>query len=139
MIIEVLTFIFLWFTMCGLWHETMHALECERQKCKTGYMWIEFTPLPSMRYNCIGGNHNEMVKLAGGLYTSILCFILVFLFKDPFVSYTFLTLGFVQLLYGLFEWKYIGKISTRLYKIGRYSIYGIIVTVMVIIYIVNGG
>jgi len=114
----------------------MHTLECERQGSQ-GTFWIVFNGIiPGMRCSCYSftGNLNrDLYLLAGGVYTSIICFILVFLF-DGFVSWTFLTLGFVQLAYGFFEYKYIDVMSTNKYTIGRYLIYVIIVFVMMLIY-----
>jgi len=131
---NIIIFIFLWFTMCGLWHEIMHILECIRQGSTDAYTWIEFIPLPSMKCTCSDVYSSKLVKLAGGLYTSILCFLLVFVFKG-FISWTFLTLGFVQFIYGIFETIYLHNIPPKTYRNGRYAIYVITVCVMMLIYL----
>ena len=130
MITEVLLFIFFWFTMCGLWHETMHLLECKRQKIVSSYMWIDFDPLPSLHYTHVGvPDNHDLLMLSGGLYTSILCFVLSLIFVNIywFLGWVFLTLGWVQFVYGIFEMLFITKTSSWKYFIYRYMIYSSIV------------
>ena len=102
-IINILLFLFLWFTLCGLWHEMMHMLECLRQGCVSVYTWVEFKPLPTLYYTGIGGYNIRLKCLAGGAYTSLLCFFLVFLVNDLFLRWCFISLGWVQLVYGFYE------------------------------------
>jgi len=132
MILEILLFIFFWFTMCGLWHEAMHLLECERQHIPSSYMWLVFRPLPGLRCTYVGNPSKPcLIDLAGGLYTSLICFTLSILLNPVwnYLGWLFMTLGWTQLLYGLFETKYINTLSSKQYFIGRYFIY--VVTVLV--------
>ena len=118
--------------MCGLWHETMHLLECERQHMPSSYMWLVFQPLPGLHYTYVGYSDNPgLIRLSGGLYTSIVCFILSIVFTSIywFLSWIFVTLGCVQLVYGWFEYKYITEMSVKKYFMCRYTIY---VTIVVI-------
>ena len=138
MILEILLFIFFWFTMCGLWHETMHLLECERQDTASSYMWIEFNPLPSMHYTWVDDKNPELRRLAGGLYTSLVCFTLSILLNPVwnYLGWLFITLGWTQLMYGVFEMKYINTLSSKQYFIGRYFIYVVTVLVNLLIWYV---
>ena len=132
---ELLIFLLLWFSFAGLWHETMHLLECKRQG-HTGRMWVSFDPLPSLHYSCSGGTNPDLRRLVGGLYTSLLCFASTTLFDELFLKWTFLTIGYTQIAYGYFEMKYIMTLSNKKYWIGRYAIYlSIIITMMCIYYI----
>ena len=128
--IEIITypliFIFVWFTMCGLWHELMHALECKRQHCTDILIHIRFTLIPSMYYTHTGGYNDTLKYLSGGIYTSILSFIMVFL-TTGFWQWCFLTIGFVQFFYGLYEGFYGVKY--------RYLIYIAVIIVMMLIWI----
>jgi len=126
MIVEGLLFIFFWLTMCGLWHESMHLLEVDRQGSTSSYMWFVYKPFPGMRFSAGTGITNmDLVLLAGGIYTAILCFALSFitLSVSHYLGWLFLTLGMTQLAYGYFEYAYIRKLSSKMYTVGRVIIY----------------
>jgi len=143
MIIETLFFIIFWFFMCGAWHETMHILEAERQHCMTSYMWISFDKfpfiskyniyLPSMHYTAQGVKNSKLVTQAGGMYSSLTCAILSILFSLSgcmYLAYLLLWLGIIQFAYGIWE----SGCHALKY---RYIIYGVGVTMMVIIWMVK--
>ena len=125
--------------MCGLWHEIMHTFECWRQGCKYGdYIILPDFKHLSLHYIYFGDVTNkDQIKLSGGLYTSIICFILSFLVYGHwnYLGWLFVTFGWVQLCYSIFEWRYISKLDDRQYLLGRYVIYVISVLVNLLIWI----
>jgi len=136
MIIETLLFIFFWFTICGVWHETMHVLEAERQHCVTSSMWVSFDSfvfykklkLPSMHYVAHGAKNNRLVRCAGGIYTSGLSALLSIIFSiygQTYLAWVFLTLSLVQFFYGIYEGFYSVKY--------RYLIYISVVLIMCVV------
>jgi len=117
-----LIFVFVWFTMF-LIHELMHIKS--QGITMGGKIWVE-----GWSFTCTADTVKDdlLFKLGGGILTSIICFILVFL-SCCWWQWCFLTLGWVQFLYGLYE----GFIGVKY----RYLIYILIVTVMVIIWLVK--
>ena len=117
-----------------LWHELMHAFEAFRQGCPLPKITPDFKGLTMYTTlgDCSVEINDDMFALSGGIYTSIVAFILTF-FSSGFWQWTFLTLGWLQLLYGIFEYRYGGRLSSKLYKIGRYSIYiGVIIFCIIV-------
>ena len=65
-------------------------------------------------------------RYGGGILTAFIMFICVFL-SDGFWQWSFLTLGWVQLCYGIYE----GAVGSKY----RYYIYGTIIVIMLLIWI----
>lgn len=115
-------FVFLWFSSFFL-HEVCHGVEVYRQ-CG-GRVWVEvdFQRLSMLVSWGKDIYSPRLVWLAGGVYCSLVLFLLAVL-NTGFFCWVFLTLGWVQLCYGLYEWRY--KIKYR------YVIYVVVVLVMVV-------
>ena len=121
LVFDVLVFLFIWFSMF-LWHELMHCLEAYRQGSQDVYIIPDFPGFSmSMVYNGLIYD-KSLISLAGGVYTSVLCFPLALL-SDGVWQFSFLTLGWVQLFYGVFEYRYLHVLSSRRYRWGRYVLY----------------
>lgn len=131
MISQLLIFLFVWFSIFFI-HELMHCLEAWRQGAEHVGIYPEFSPVPTMYMQYIGDYipNPVMVHFAGGVYTSIICFFFAF-FTSGIYQFCFLTLGWVQLCYGIFEGFFIGRLSNRMYTIVRYSLYVSVVLVCI--------
>ena len=108
----------------------------------TSFLWHEFCHIKSqgllatgrinvnkygMTCGCNDTWNNRLFFLGGGILSSIIMFIFVFATKG-WIQWCFLTMGYVQLFYGLFE-------GYKPYNIKyRFVIYFIIITVMIIIW-----
>ena len=142
MIKGILVFIFLWFTMCALWHEMMHALEAARQGVTDGCIVPKFKVIKSIFVIPYGisfkywglPKNKSIISLAGGLYTAILCFLLVPLSSGHWRA-SFWILGWVQLVYGIYEFKYVSKWNTSKsldkYDCGRYLLYAMVTMICI--------
>ena len=133
-ILLLLKFLFVWFTSFFI-HELMHCYEAYRQGATKYVVVPEFKTL-SMKMQYWGNiNNKSMINLAGGVYTSPLMFIMALItYKyDLLFAYCFLTLGWIHLIYGIFEYKYLRILNHKDYKISRYIIYGIVILVMLIL------
>jgi hypothetical protein len=117
----ILIFVFVWITV-NLWHELFHCLEAKRQgasKCRVSVNWF------GMTYSYSGSvNNTTQIRLAGGVYSSVLCFLLVFFVSTPSWAFSFWTLGWVQLFYGLYE----GYVGCKY----RYVLYAVVVCVCIV-------
>lgn len=47
---------------------------------------------------------NDLYSLSGGVFSAIVCFILMFITTDIELVFSFFTVGWIQLVYGIFEW-----------------------------------
>ena len=131
----ILIFIFIFiFILSFLFHELMHGLEGYRQGGKEANIQVSFFP-PTMYTTVRSSIKNyEFFKLAGGFYTGIVFLIISILTTDINFHFSLITMSAMNFYYSLFEMKYLGNIDYRLYRIGRYSIYGSVIFAMVILY-----
>lgn len=137
MIMSILFFVFMWFSLCGLWHEFMHVLEAYRQGACEHCIFYRFSPFPAGFFSYWGDIRSKsLVSLAGGLYTSLLCFFCMFLF--PLFMGVFFILGWVQLCYGVFEMRFISVLSKRDYVRYKYVLYvGVVLLCLLFLVIVR--
>lgn len=91
-----LIFFFVWFTIF-LWHEIMHIIATGKLK---GTIYIN-----GLTISCIPcfPDRFGLVRIMGGVGASLLSFTLVFLTKG-FWAFSFFTLGWVNLCYGIYEY-----------------------------------
>lgn len=96
-------FLFLWITMF-FWHELCHCFEAWRQNNSVD-VFIEprFSKLSMVMFYDGYVVSPKLVSYAGGVYCSSLCFIVALLMPTSFLVWSFLTLGWVQLSYGILE------------------------------------
>jgi hypothetical protein len=120
---NILIFIFIFYTSFKL-HETLHIKGqgfFNTGKIFVGKWWGETVGADKVK-------NVEWFKLSGGVLTSLVMFILCFC-SIGFWQWSFLTLGFVQLAYGIYEGFYGVKY--------RYAIYISMTVVMLIIWMVK--
>jgi len=109
-------------------HEVCHGFECWRQNRCSSCIVVDFKHL-SMRCEYDGYvDEPKLVSYAGGVYCSLVCFVMsVAVVGYVYLSWCFLVLGWVQLVYGIFEGCFIGRVSDHFYLYGRYFVYVVIV------------
>jgi hypothetical protein len=122
--IELMFILLFTFITSFLWHELMHIKS--QGITATGKIYVNKT---GMTANCYGTWNNDLFYYGGGTLTSIIMFTMVFLTKDIW-QWTFLTMGWLQLLYGIYE----GKNHKVPY---RYILYLIVIAISVIIWRFN--
>jgi hypothetical protein len=121
MIGTIFIFLLVWIT-AFFWHEIMHCLEAYRQGAETCFIVPNFRGL-SMHMSYYGDIWDKyLISLAGGLYSSPLCFLCAIL-SGGIWQFSFLCLGWVQLCFGIFEYLYSWRLSTRMYRWSRYVLY----------------
>jgi len=137
MIINALIFISICLSSF-VWHEVMHGVEAYRQGCRNIKVNLDFKRLSmNVDYWYCGDRDERLINLAGGTYTSFPLFILTFL-SDGIWQASLLTAGWIQLLYSVFEAKYINRLSRKWYRIGRYSLYASVIALMPLFYTLKG-
>lgn len=138
----LITFPIIW-VMSWITHELMHALECKRQGAGEATIYYYFYGgwIPALQYKYMGIIENKkLVNLAGGLYTGILLLIIGLYAGytptqyDLNIEAAFIIIGVLQLVYGLFEWKYLGVLRHDLYMKRHYQLYAAILIIMIIFY-----
>ncbi len=94
-----LKFIFIFITIF-LWHELMH-IKSQGLKA-TGTIFVH-----KFGFTCITDNtwNNELRRLAGGLFSSLVSFIMFFATTDIEFRFSFFVVGWINLCYGIAEWK----------------------------------
>jgi len=106
-----------------LWHELMHiksqGLLATGRKAVNKY---------GMTVGCNDTHDNKLFRYGGGLLGCIPMFLLVF-FTSGWIQWCFLTMGYVQLIYGLYE--------GSSYPIGkRFYIYVGVITFMILLWFI---
>lgn len=124
MITIILKIIFAWF-QSFFTHEVMHCLEGIRQGSTEGTIRIvTWHQIPvSMRAGADYVRSVKMFSLAGGLYSGIVFLIVALISTDIEWQFSFGMVALVQFLYGPFETCCRSTWSSRMYLIGRCSIY----------------
>jgi hypothetical protein len=102
-IFDVVIFAFI-FYISFLLHESMHSLEAYRQTGCLNSIIIDWKKgSMSMAEDCKSPN-DEMVYLSGGVYSSIILFLLSMMSTGIF-QFSFYSTGLMNLIYGIYEWK----------------------------------
>lgn len=128
----ILEGIFIWFTM-NLWHEFFHGLEAWRQGARDIFINLDISRLSmTVQYDSNEVNDEGLIRLVGGAGASILSSVMSFLSSGN-MRFGFFALAWIQLCYGIFEWKYLDH---RFFRIGRYSLYALLITIMVVLYLI---
>jgi hypothetical protein len=89
------------FIVFMLVHELMHIKGWGIKS--TGKIYVDETTFTASCDNSIE-KYYGWGYLNGGLLTSILCYLLAIMIPDFFMRGAFLTIGTVQLVYGIYEW-----------------------------------
>jgi len=123
----MLMLLFAW-VLGFLLHELMHVLSQGR----TGVIYIEGL---SMRATAEHYWNIRFFYLAGGLLSGlvfIVAGVLVFFLPTLYVVWCFFTVGVVNIIYGFFECAFLPRWGNSLkYTVGRYSLYFLIICLMV--------
>ena len=124
-LINILTFIliffFVWFTSF-LWHELMHCFEAWRQGSQKQFIVPVFDRFHMyMSYDGLVYDKN-LISFAGGVYTSFVMFLLMLL-SSGFWQFAWFTLGWVQLVYGVFEGFYNHRMPVKDFNMCKYWLY----------------
>lgn len=94
----VFKFLILWVCF-NLFHELMHIKN--QGLLKKGVIWVE--PL-GFKCSTDDVNNEDIYSLSGGIYTGIISFILLFITSDIELMFCFFTIGWVETVYGIYEW-----------------------------------
>jgi hypothetical protein len=140
MIFELAHIIVIWI-LVFLLHEYMHCLEAWSQGADKSRIIIDlknFSMYSEHVFNNEDIDDNNRgwnssygdIYLSGGLYTSLVCFLLVFILGG-WMGYYFFMLGWLQLVYGFFEWKYHNR---DWFRLGRYCLYALVIAILLNIY-----
>ena len=131
-------------------HELMHIMEHVRQGATKGGIEFSFyrlklidgisVPIPTMK--CWGNYtaNKDKVALAGGLYSGIQS---LFIGACGWYSgllwleFPFVTLGVLNIVYGIYERLFLGKINFDTYMRWHYVVYGITIATMIILYLMR--
>jgi hypothetical protein len=133
MIFELVHIIVIWI-LVFLLHEVMHCFDAWCQGSDEACIIINLRKLSMYAsFNWELEYDEDDLYLSGGLYTSLVCFLLVFV-SGGWMGYYFFMLGWLQFCYGFFEWKYH---SRSWFRLGRYALYMLVVTVLGIIWMVK--
>ena len=124
-------------------HEFMHCFEHGRQDGRRCDIRLErWYGIPTMCVYMSGVSINpRMVELAGGLYTSIVHFVvlLVYLiffgFHQSAFVFSVICIGVVQYFYGYYEMLYLSKLEHDMYMVGHYIVYFIVISIFLIVWI----
>lgn len=143
MIMISITFLIAWI-MLWITHELMHCIEYYRQGVDYATIKLEFWRgwIPTMRVNYSGILTNKkLADLSGGLYCGILSLTLGLYaaytpsMDDLNIEAAFIIIGVLQLIYGLFEMKYLSSIPLHTYMKWHYVLYAAVLIPMILIYI----
>lgn len=125
--IAVPYFIIVWY-MTFIFHELMHI--------KSQGIWMKGTIwIDKLGFTCMPDKYIDdgVCTLSGGVLTSIVSFLLVFLSVKE-LQFSFFTLGWVQLTYGIYE--YLCKIKNYDLK-KRFYLYGIVTVICLLFWILT--
>jgi len=137
----VVIFLFFWI-LIFLWHEVCHIIEGFRKGANEGKITIEtYKGIPTM--NCWSNYYpnGRSVQFAGGLYSGITSLLIGLIpwythtLSDFIFEFPLITIGIVNIVYGIYEGIYIHKIPYGEYMKYHYVVYGITILVMTLIYI----
>lgn len=135
MIIDWIAFILIYLSvwvLSFLFHELMHCWEAHKQGATNTHINVLISKL-SMTTNWSGKIQDYYrIKIAGGLYTSFLMMLLSTLswfYGGRLFTISFMSIGFVQLVYSFYEMNYLHEIPRKKYDLGRYALYLITVSI----------
>ena len=127
-------FFFVWVTGF-LWHELLH-IKNRYPFMQTGTIFVH-----RLGFTCIGDeitNISRWFFLAGGLLTGIVFLIVGILCLDTIWRNCLIWCGFLNLCYGVFEYKYLGTLNNHQYVVGRYTLYFVVLLLQVSVFIIKG-
>ena len=125
-----LVFLFAWISSF-LWHELMHI-----KSQGLGWDGIIYVDRLGLRASCNSYSSISWFYYGGGILSGLVFLILSFclsIYSLP-IGYIFGMVGNTNLVYGIFEGRFIQTMNSKTYFFCRYSLYCITITVMVIIY-----
>lgn len=136
-----------WFPLIWLlsfiFHEYMHCFEHLRQGGHSYEieLWT-YRRIPSLRVMLHGVQRDpDMVKLAGGLYTSLVhlliltLYIMVYGFNKTGFTFSIICIGLIQFCYGYYEMTYYNNIDDDEYMNGHYVLYGVVFMVFCLVWV----
>lgn len=131
-------FLFAWVTVFLL-HELCHLIEAYRQNKQGGKINVFIrNGIPTFTASPKGKLKNvKSFNLAGGLYSGIISLLIgliaVYYHAIPFYI-SFITLGVLNIIYSIYEWRFLGEISLEQYYRYHYLVYGIVLVIMAFIW-----
>ena len=122
MILEIIALIPI-YVLSMLLHELMHI---KSQWLTTGTIWVH-----SLGMTCDSDEtyNVELYHYAGGVYTSVAMFVMAALDATSIFALGFITMGWVQLVYGIYEGYTIHNIKWQ-----RYLIYISVILINVVVW-----
>jgi hypothetical protein len=112
-------------------HEYGHMLGAYLQGVNSRIVSWKFCGLPSLKtYPDSAILNNTLFYISGGLFAGLILLIMfVCTIPSGFNSILFplSTLGVMHIIYSIYETYYIEKLSTKIYMIGHYILYGIVI------------
>ena len=120
-----------------LLHEFCHLLEAYRQGASEFYIEVSWKPLPSLKAVAFPLIDQNMFALAGGLYTGLLLLpitVIAYLTHAKSFFFPYLALTIINLIYSVFEWRYLYIWPLDKYIKWHYVIYVIGIAISILIY-----
>lgn len=140
MILEIYMFIIAWILIFTL-HELCHCIEALRQGADTAYIRLwSYHGIPSMEANAVGHNNKDLFNLAGGLYSGSIALSIGFIGLIKGISWIeipFMICGILNVVYGIYEWLFIGLWSRDKYMVVHYGLYVAIIFPLLVYYLVR--
>lgn len=98
MLTLALKFVFVWIVI-NLLHEVFHIKH-------NGFLRTGDIQVGELGFTCIADkwSDSDLYGLSGGVFSAIVCFILFFITSDIEFGFCFFLTGWVELVYGIFEW-----------------------------------
>jgi len=130
LITDTVIFLFL-FVTSFIWHELFHSFEVYHQNHSSAYsVYYDFKKL-SMYTTYSYVKDVDLMRLAGGVYTGLLFFVITLLpISTSIYQFSFLCIGWVQLIYGYAEYYYHGNLGQR----DRWVLYGVTILANLLIW-----
>ena len=134
----VYTFVFAYIAVFLL-HELGHCLEAHRQGATDIdiRIWFWHGIIPSMMATCSGLKNKDYFDIAGGMFagiTALILGILGWITGASWIEIPFVTLGVMNLVYSIYEYKYLSRWSRDKYMVFHYLLYVCVIVGMLFLY-----
>jgi len=126
-----LLFVFVW-VVVWLLHEWCHVLEGFRLGASHGVITVRRF---GFVVSCDVGSCWSFL-LAGGLYCSLICFLVSCVVSDVFLRVLFVSFGVLQVVYGVFEMMFLPVLSGFWYRFWRYVLYVVVLCCCLVVWVV---
>jgi len=119
---NVAVFLLCWISIF-FFHEVCHLFEAYRQSGLWGKIHIKpftmYTSAPML-------TSPKLFYLSGGLYSGLLSIGIGCLVKQPILQFSLLSIGLTNVIYSVFEMRYITVLDSWEYFKGRYGLYFVV-------------